>query len=90
MKTNTIFFFLMMMLVIVTALGMVNAKHQSRKLFVELQELESLRDELIVEWGRLQLEEGTWAAHGRVDNIARSQLGMFIPMPEKIIFVEEQ
>jgi len=90
MKTSTIFILTGAVMVIATALGIVNAKHQSRKLFVELQGLETLRDELIVEWGRLQLEEGTWAAHGRIDNIARAQLGMFIPSPEKVIFVEEK
>jgi len=90
MRTGTILSFIGAVMVIVTALGIVNAKHQSRKLFVELQDLEGLRDELIVEWGRLRLEEGTWAAHGRIDNIARTQLGMFVPSPEKVIFVEEK
>jgi cell division protein FtsL len=48
-------------------------------LFVELQQLEKERDELNVEWGRLQLEQGAWSAHGRVEQIAREKLSMRIP-----------
>ncbi|MEJ2179542.1 MAG: cell division protein FtsL, partial [Gammaproteobacteria bacterium] len=31
------------------------------------------------EWGQLQLEQATWAAHGRVEKIASKQLEMVIP-----------
>ena len=44
------------LLLVATALGVVWSRHQSRKVFVELQRLEYQRDELNVEWGRLQLE----------------------------------
>lgn len=75
------FFFLGLFLLVVlsSAVSVVYARHESRKLFVELQQLEKERDELNVEWGRLQLEQGAWSAHGRVEQIAREKLSMRIP-----------
>lgn len=62
-----------------SAMGVVNSKHQSRKAFVQLQALQSVRDELQVNWGRLQLEQAAWSTHGRVERIATSNLGMQMP-----------
>lgn len=73
--------------VIATALGDVYTKHQSRKLFVELQSLEAERDEMNIEWGQLQLEQSTWATHGRVEELARTQLKMTMPAPEAVVIV---
>ncbi len=81
------FFFLGLLLLVVlsTAVSVVYARHESRKLFVELQQLEKERDELNVDWGRLQLEQGAWSAHGRVEQIAREKLSMRIPSPAKTV-----
>lgn len=70
-----------------SALGVVYAKHQSRKLFVELEALKTSRDNLNIEWGKLQLEQSTWATPNRVESIARSQLDMQIPTPDKVVIV---
>ena len=43
--------------VLMSALGVVYTKHESRKLFVELDRLKTERDQINVEWGRLQLEQ---------------------------------
>ena len=59
-----------------SALGVVYAKHQSRKLFVQLNELQQQRDAMNVEWGQLQLELSTWATNGRVEQVARQRLRM--------------
>jgi cell division protein FtsL len=74
-------------LVLGSALGVVHAKHESRKLFIELQALYAERDEMNVEWGRLQLEQGTWATHGRIERLAATRLEMRMPRPEDIILV---
>lgn len=73
--------------VIVSALGVVYAKHQSRKLFVALQGLEAERDEMNIEWGQLQLEQSTWATHGRVEELAREQLKMTTPAQDAVVIV---
>lgn len=70
-----------------SGVGVVYSKHQSRKLFVELEQLNRQRDELEIEWGRLQLEQSTWAAHGRVEQIARERLHMRLPSPEQTVIV---
>jgi cell division protein FtsL len=74
--------------VMVSAEAVVSSKHESRKLFVQLQGLEKARDRMNVEWGRLQLEQGTWATHGRVERIARKRLGMVIPKNEQVVIVK--
>lgn len=72
---------------IVSALGVVYVKHESRKLFVDLQQLQTVRDDLNVEWGQLQLEQSTWATPGRIENVAVSRLGMVIPEPQAVVTV---
>ncbi|WJW76851.1 cell division protein FtsL [Thiohalobacter sp. IOR34] len=74
-------------MVIGSAIGVVYAKHRSRTLFVELQGLQAERDALNIEWGQLQLEQSTWATHGRIEDLARSRLGMVIPAPEQVVIV---
>ncbi|WP_127478905.1 cell division protein FtsL [Sulfurivermis fontis] len=74
--------------VFATALGVVYTQHQARKSFVELQALQAIRDELNIEWGRLQLEQSTWATHGRIEMIARDKLEMMIPPPDAVVLVK--
>lgn len=68
----------------VCALAVVTARHQARKLFVELQALERQGRELDTEWGRLQLEQSTWAMHARIEQIARGQLQMSVPELKRV------
>ena len=72
---------------VATALSVVWVKHESRKLFATLQALERTRDDLNVEWGRLQLEQSTWATHGRIESVVRAQLQMELPRAEDIVVV---
>jgi cell division protein FtsL len=77
----------MLLLVILSALGVVYAKHESRKLFVELQKMKKEQDRMDVEWGRLQLEQSAWATHGRIENIARKRLDMVIPENKNVVVI---
>ncbi|MES9855838.1 MAG: cell division protein FtsL [Sedimenticola sp.] len=72
---------------LLSATGVVYAKYASRKNFVELQQLRAERDRIDIEWGRLQLEQSTWATHARVDRIAREQLKMHIPPAGDVMVV---
>ncbi len=72
---------------IVTAIGVVYARHEHRQRFVELAGLEKARDELNIEFGRLQLEQATWAESNRVDQLARTRLGMKFPETGDIVVV---
>jgi cell division protein FtsL len=71
-------------LVMVSAIGCVYAKHEGRKLFIELQGLISERDRLEVEWGQLQIEQSTWSTHARVEQLARDKMGMRDPQPQQV------
>ncbi len=70
-----------------SAMGVVFSTHESRKLFVELQGLQQTRDELNAEWGRLQLEQSTWATHGRIEQIANNKLDMVNPSAGTVVIV---
>jgi len=52
-----------------------------------LGELENLRDEMIAEWSRLQLEQAWLADAGQVESTAREKLGMSIPEKPQILVV---
>jgi len=70
--------------VMASAIASVYAKHESRKLFTELQSLSTERDEMEVEWGKLQIEQSTWSTYGRVEQLAREQMDMRVPPPEDV------
>jgi len=72
---------------VVCAIGVVAAQHTSRKLFLELEREQERARSLDVEWGQLQLEQSTWAAHVRVEMVARERLHMRAPGPGQIIAV---
>lgn len=74
--------------VLSSAVSVVYAKHETRKLFEQWQSLQKVHDDLQVEWGRLQLEQATWATHGRVESIARTRLGMHMPQPGNVVVIE--
>ena len=78
----------LLVLTVVSAIGVVYAKHQSRKLFVELQSLYKTRDDMDIEWGQLQLEQSTLATHGRVEGTAGAKLGMVIPEAGQVVVLQ--
>lgn len=79
----------LLLAVMASAIAVVWARHQGRVAFVELTQLQNQRDALNVEFGRLELEQATWAAPGRVEQIARSQLGMITPPPGQVELIRQ-
>ena len=75
-------------LVMASAISVVYSKHLNRKVFVELQQINKSIDELNIEWGQLQLEEGTWADHGRLEKIARKELEMILPGINSVVYLK--
>ena len=73
--------------VIASAIGVVYSIQQSRELFVELTKLGNERDDLNFEFGRLELEQATWAENNRIDQIARGRLGMVSPNPAATVVI---
>ena len=72
---------------VLSAIGIVFARHEHRQLFIELTRLEKARDDLNIEFGRLQLEQATWAESNRIDQVARTRLGMVFPETRDIVLV---
>jgi cell division protein FtsL len=71
-----------------SAAGVVYVKHEARTLFVELEKLSANRDQLNIEWGRLQLEQSAWSAHGFVEQVASRQLHMTLPSATEVKIVQ--
>jgi cell division protein FtsL len=78
----------LVVLVVASALGVVATQHRSRQIFIELEREQARAQQLEVEWGQLQIEQSTWAAHQRVEQIARDKLGMRPTAPDQVIVVE--
>lgn len=78
----------MVFAIMLSAVSVVYSKHQSRKLFIELQNIYKQIDELNIDWGRLQLEQSTWSSHGRVEKIAREKLQMTLPKANEILYIK--
>jgi cell division protein FtsL len=73
--------------VVATGVSVVYARHQSRLAFIELSRLGNERDDLRVEYGRLQLEQATWAENNRIEQIARGRLGMVSPTVAETVVI---
>jgi cell division protein FtsL len=70
---------LLLALVVACALGVITSQHRARKLFTELEAQQSAATKLAEEFTQLQLEQGTWATHKRVEAVAAKSLGMRLP-----------
>jgi len=70
-----------------SAVAVVYSKHESRKLFVQLQGLEREKDRMDIEWGRMQLEQSTWATHAKIEKIASTRLEMQIPGADSVVII---
>jgi len=79
---------ILVVLVMLSAFSVIYAKHQTRKLFVELQSLHKARDDMDIEWGQLQLEQSTLATHSRVEKTASAKLGMVIPETKQVVILQ--
>lgn len=70
-----------------SAMGVVATTQLVRR---DVNSLETLRREasqLQVQWGQYLLEQSTWAAYGRVENAAVSELNMMAPTPEEMVMI---
>lgn len=70
---------LMLTLLVAAAFANIASTHTCRALYAQLQSLESAQWYLHEDYGRLLLEQSTWASHHRVETVARSALGMQAP-----------
>ena len=79
---------ILLMIVVACGLATVNANHRARKLFTGFEKEQQRMRALDVEWGQLQLEQSTWAAHARIEKVAKERLQMKAPLPAQILSLE--
>jgi cell division protein FtsL len=75
--------------VVATGTWIVSVKMRSRVLFAELEELNREQDRLEIDWGRLRIEQGAYATHPRIEQIARDRLALGAPLPHQVVVVAE-
>lgn len=78
---------ILLMVVLFSAIKVVLAQHEARTNFIEIQELQQQEDSLNEEWGKLQLEQSTWATDDRVEELARTKLEMTQANASSIVLV---
>lgn len=77
------------LIVFLSAVKVVIARHDARKLFAEIQTLEKERDDLNEEWGRLQLEQSTWATDARIESVSKLELHMIEPETSAVMLISK-
>jgi cell division protein FtsL len=74
--------------VVASGIWIVGVEHRSRELFVEAEELNRELDRLQTDWGRLQIEQGTYATHSRIEALVRQRLQLTVPSGDQLVVVE--
>ncbi len=87
MKLTRALLALLIAAVFLSALAVIDARHENRMLFAQLQQLQQQRDQINVEWGQLLLEQSTWSTHARIEQIATQKLNMEMPAHPEIVVV---
>lgn len=72
-----------------SAISLVTARFQSRRLFIQSDRLSDKAHELDTDWRRLQLERAELVRNARIDGIARQDLKMVNVTPGSIIYITE-
>ncbi|MEE4185837.1 MAG: cell division protein FtsL [Gammaproteobacteria bacterium] len=75
--------------VFASAIATVYARHEARAQFSTLQSLIAERDELVVEWGQLQLEQSAYSTHALVERLARQKMAMRPPAASEVLVVSQ-
>jgi cell division protein FtsL len=73
--------------VVASGIWIVDVEHRSRVLFVAAEEQARELDRLQVDWGRLQIEQSTYATHSRIETLARQRLKLTEPDDDALAVV---
>ena len=74
-------------LILMSSSAVVFMRHKHRLLFLELQTLQTQRDRLSVQWGKLLIQEATSGQPAKIEAIAKRSLGMGMPSPAQIVVI---
>ena len=88
MNLSGIVVVLLAVAVFLSALAVIDARHQNRVLFEQSQQLSEQRDQLNIDWGRLLLEQSTWSTHAYIEQSATQKLDMHMPDKAEVLVVK--
>lgn len=71
-----------------SALSLVYVKDLNRRLFIDYQNLQAQQGQTYTKWGKLLLEQSTWATQSRIQTIAENKLDMQLPQPSQVVLVK--
>jgi cell division protein FtsL len=70
-----------------SALSLVNAQYQARRLFIEIERAQAVARQLEIEWSQLQLDQSTLGKHARIEANARRDLNMVPLTPARTQYI---
>jgi cell division protein FtsL len=71
-----------------TSVSVVETSHLCRQNYARLQQLQTSQWNMQEQWGKLLLEQSTWAGHHRVEQLARRELDMRPPTASERLVVK--
>ena len=74
--------------ILASGIAVVYARQQHRQAYVELNRLLRQRDEINLEFSRLQLEQATWSETNRIEQVASQRLGMVSPQGNDVVVLQ--
>jgi cell division protein FtsL len=74
--------------ILASGVAVVYARQQHRQAYVELNRLLRQRDEINLEFSRLQLEQATWSETNRIEQVASQRLGMVSPQGTDVVVLQ--
>jgi len=77
-------------IILVCALYNIYITHETRELITKKETLSQQKDNLMIEWSNLLIEEHTLDEHSRIRSIADKKLLMSQPTKENSVLVEIQ
>ena len=78
----------LLLAILTSGVAVVYARQQHRQAYVELNRLLKQRDEVNLEFSRLQLEQATWAETNRIEQVASKRLGMVSPNGDDVVVLQ--
>lgn len=84
---STLLVLVLVSLVLLSAVSVIYSSYKARQHFSVLQQSYRETVRLEEEWGRLLLEQSTWASPDRIEHMATKALGMVPPKASDIVVV---
>jgi len=74
--------------ILISALYNIYITHETRELVTQKEFLSQQKDNLMIEWRNLLIEEHTLDEHSRIRSVARKELSMAQPTKKNSVLVE--